>query len=72
MPGTSVRDSRSVVRRDNTVKLTPKVSAIQTFTITNGSDDRTYDANASSVNELADILYTLIGDLAEQGLIKRA
>lgn len=40
-----------------------------TYTITNGTTDRTYDADASSTNELADILYTLIQDLKLLGLV---
>lgn len=41
-----------------------------TYTITNGTTDRTYDADASSINELSDILYSLIQDLKLLGLIK--
>ena len=33
------------------------------YSVTNGTTDRTYDANATSVDELADILATLIADL---------
>ena len=33
------------------------------YTISNGTSDRSYDADASSTAELADILYTLITDL---------
>jgi len=33
------------------------------YTVTNGTTDRTYDADASSVNELADVLYSLLKDL---------
>ncbi len=39
------------------------------YSITNGTTDRTYDANATTVDELADILYTLIQDLKNTGLI---
>lgn len=39
------------------------------YSITNGSVDRAYDANATDVNELADVLYTLIEDLKLTGLI---
>ena len=33
------------------------------YTVTNVSTDRTYDANATTVDELADVLGTLIADL---------
>jgi hypothetical protein len=36
------------------------------YTVTNGTIDRTYDANASSVGELADVLYSLLKDLKVQ------
>ena len=36
----------------------------ETYAITNGSVDRTYDADATTVAELADALYTLITDLS--------
>ncbi len=35
-----------------------------TFTITNDLTDRTYDANSTTTAELADVLATLIRDLA--------
>lgn len=41
----------------------------QTFTVTNGTTDRTYNANASSVDELADIIYTLLNDLQNRGIV---
>ena len=39
------------------------------FTPTNVTTDRSYDANATSVDELADVLGTLIADLQATGLI---
>jgi hypothetical protein len=42
----------------------------QTYTPTNVTTDRTYDANATSTDELADVLGTLIADLQKIGLIK--
>lgn len=39
------------------------------YTITNTIEDRSYDANATSVEELADILGTLIADLKAYGLL---
>ena len=42
----------------------------QTYTVTNGSTDRAYDANATTVDELADVLSTLITDLKATGNIE--
>jgi len=39
------------------------------WTITNDLADRTFDANATTINELADLLATLITDLAATGII---
>jgi len=38
------------------------------YTVTNLTADRTYDANATTVEELADVLGTLLSDLKTQGL----
>jgi len=40
-----------------------------TYTISNVTTDRTYDANATTVDELADVLGTLIADLNTRGVI---
>ena len=47
----------------------PQYKTFGTYTITNGTTDRTYDANATTVEELADVLYTLISDLKARGLV---
>ena len=39
------------------------------YTITNPTTNRTYDANSTTINELADIMATLINDLQAYGLI---
>lgn len=44
-------------------------SGAQTYTITNVTTDRAYDANSTSVDELADTLGTLIDDLRSAGLV---
>lgn len=41
-----------------------------TYTVTNGATDRAYDANTTSIDELADVLGTLIADLQSAGLIQ--
>ena len=40
-----------------------------TYSVTNLTTDRTYDANATSTAELADVLGTLIADLRSYGLV---
>ena len=45
---------------------TPQSSA---YTVTNESADRSYDANATSLDEIADVLGTLIEDLKLTGII---
>lgn len=39
-------------------------------TISNVTTDRAYDANATSLDELADVLGTLITDLRTKGVVK--
>lgn len=39
------------------------------YTVTNGTTDRAYDANATSIDEMADVLGTLIADLKTAGVI---
>lgn len=46
--------------------------AAQTYTVTNGVIDRSYNANSTTVAELADILYTLLQDLDDMGIVVRA
>ena len=41
----------------------------QTYVESNVTTDRTYDANATSLDELADVLGTLIGDLRARGVV---
>ena len=43
--------------------------ATQTYAITNVTTDRAYDANATTTDELADTLGTLIGDLRAKGIV---
>lgn len=48
--------------------VTPVVQS-SAYTVTNGTTDRTYDADATTVNELADVVATLIADLKATGII---
>jgi hypothetical protein len=41
---------------------------LPTYTITNVTTDRTYDANATTVDEVADVLGTLVADLGAAGM----
>lgn len=45
------------------------VAVAQTYTPTNVSTDRSYDADATTTEELADVLGTLIADLQTSGII---
>lgn len=49
----------------------PQLSAISlgAYTITNGTTDRSYDANTVAVAELADIVYTMWTDLHAIGIL---
>lgn len=63
----------NVLSRDNgstwdTLGILMSGSA-QTYTVTNGSIDRAYDANSTSLNEIADVLGTLISDLQARGIL---
>lgn len=44
-------------------------TALQTYTETNVTTDRAFNANATTIDELADVLGTLIFDLRAQGLV---
>lgn len=41
----------------------------ETYTATNVTTDRAYDANATTLDELADVLGTLIADLRARGVV---
>ena len=49
------------------VALAPRAAA---YTVTNGTTDRSYDADLTTMNELADVLATLIADLKTYGLLQ--
>lgn len=46
-----------------------QVNAGSAYTVTNSTTDRTYDANSTTMNELADVVATLIADLKLTGII---
>ena len=46
-----------------------QTNAGSAYSVTNGTTDRTYDANSTSLDELSDIVATLISDLKLTGLI---
>jgi hypothetical protein len=48
--------------------VTPVVRS-SAYTVTNATTDRSYDANATTVDELADVLATLLADLKLTGII---
>jgi hypothetical protein len=45
------------------------MSTGQSYTVTNAAADRAYDANATTLDEVADVLGTLISDLQSSGII---
>lgn len=49
------------------VKMT--ITGVQTYSASNVVTDRSYDANATTVDELADVLGTLIADLRARGVV---
>ncbi len=49
---------------------TAPIAQTAAYTITNVTPDRAYDANATTVAELADVLGTLIADLTAYGLLQ--
>jgi hypothetical protein len=51
------------------VKVSLIVGATSPYTVSNRTPDRTYDCNATTVDELADVLGSLIVDLQSRGLI---
>jgi hypothetical protein len=64
----SSRDARAVGRRrGGQVSLIG--NDVQTYSAQNVTTDRAYDANSTSLAELADVLGTLINDLRSQGLV---
>lgn len=54
---------------DGTVEYTGAYDTGATYTATNVTTDRTYDADSSTVDELADVVGTLIADLKTVGII---
>ena len=48
----------------------PNMHIDSVYTITNGTTDRTYDADTVAIAELADIVYTLIQDLKTLGILE--
>jgi hypothetical protein len=48
---------------------TIKLYEVAAYTPSNVTTDRSYDANATTVDELADVLGTLIADLQATGLL---
>ena len=49
--------------------LITKMSGTQTYAVSNVTTDRTYNANATTLDEIADVLGTLIADLRTKGLV---
>jgi len=66
----SNRDARAAgLRRNDEVRLI-NAAVVQTYTPTNVTTDRSYDADSTTLAEVADVLGSLIADLQNQGLLK--
>lgn len=63
----SAHDGLASAINDVIIALTPPAGA--TYAFTNVTTDRTVDANATTVDEVADALGTLIADLHARGII---
>jgi len=50
-------------------RVITQVAAPSAYTLTNVTTDRSYDANATTIDELADALGTLIADLQARGMV---
>lgn len=57
------------VTLSGTSRINIPVTPTTTYTVSNVTTDRTYDANSTSTDELADVLGTLIADLKTKGII---
>jgi len=68
----AISDSLTLVlKADNKWYETARmVNSVGTYTASNVSADRAYDANSTTTAELADVLGTLIADLRLQGIVK--
>lgn len=62
-------DHDDVARAINEIVESVNPVAAQAYTPTNVTTDRSFDANATTVDELADVLGTLIADLQARGLL---
>ena len=64
--------TQSLQNATGTIALTNDITVTavaQTYTPTNVTTDRSYDANSTSLDELADVVGTLIADLQTSGII---
>lgn len=64
-------DARQTVENNRKIEtvLNALTAATSTYTPTNVTTDRSYDANATTVDEVADVLGTLIAELQAKGVI---
>lgn len=64
---TSIADTDKFFDARQWINVPPVPSSA--YTVTNGATDRAYDANATTLDEVADVLYTLITDLQTAGIL---
>jgi len=59
-----------ICKADNKWYESPSIGTSQTYTETNVTTDRAFDADTVAIAELADVVGTLIGDLRAKGIVK--
>lgn len=62
-----VRTLQSVLQ--DMPSITPTLNQATAYTATNVTEDRSFDANATTVNELADVVGTMLSDLRDRGIL---
>lgn len=67
--GGDLRRAIEPILREHGYTLNQLIAATTAYTPTNVTTDRSYDADATTVAELADVLGTLLADLQAKGII---
>lgn len=59
-----IANSKYVYKDSSGVFIWADITPLSWYTVTNVTTDRAYDANSTTIDELADVLWTLIGDIS--------
>lgn len=57
------------ILREHGFTINAMIGETSPYVVTNGTEDRTFDANSTTTAELADVLATLLSDLRAKGII---